>query len=96
MALTVWTLVNEVNEYLELSNLNNNEQWEYVVSVKKTIAGVVWEKMNNKNAIVTDEEIAEINLKVLELKKPVSDVINEFIFNLQLILRIEEKEEENV
>lgn len=96
MALTVWTLVTEVSEHLKVSNLNNNEQWEYVVSVKKTIAGVIWEKMNNDNAIVTDEEIAEINHKIWEIEKPVSDVINEFIFNLQLILRIEEKEEENV
>ncbi|MDD3145304.1 MAG: hypothetical protein PHV23_04305 [Candidatus Gracilibacteria bacterium] len=95
MALTVGTLVTEVDEHLQISNLNNNEQGEYVASVKKTIADIVGEKMNNNNAIVTDEEITEINHKIGELKKPVSDVVNEFLFYLQLILRIEEKQEEN-
>jgi len=96
MALTVWTLVTEVEEHLQVSNLIGDTQLWYVNSVKKTIAEILWQKINNNNEIVNDDEIDEIKHRVWKLKKPVSDTINEFLFYLELILRIEENPEANV
>ena len=54
MALTVWTLVTEVEEHLQVSNLIGDTQLWYVNSVKKTIAEILWQKINNNNEINID------------------------------------------